>query len=270
MLTDTIYRMLAPLPAARRQFARVARKLPHRLRTVDNRGQRLLVDPSEMSGFYLYYEREYDTPLFEFLDRVVSRYRTVIDLGANIGVYTCYFAARVPQVIAFEPDPGPYRALQQNLALNNLQNVTLHQTCVGQHNGTVTFYSGVSANSGLGSIIGGSGPAIERPLVRLDDVVSPGDGRVLMKVDIEGAEWAALQGAKKLLTAPGTAVDILMEVHPEQLNEAGISLDDLRALLVELGYTVTGMGPQGPDLPAAGATPRQRFWWATRSSGNTA
>jgi FkbM family methyltransferase len=270
VLTDTIYRMLAPLPAAQRQFARVVRKLPHRWRVVANRGQRLMVDPSGMSGFYRYYEREYDVPLFDFLDRIISRYRTVIDLGANIGVYTCYFAARVPEVIAFEPDPAPHASVQKNLALNNLQNVTLHDACVGADNGTVTFYSGNSANSGIGSILGGGGAAIERPLVRLDDVVSPGSGRVLMKMDIEGAEWAALLGATRLLTAPDAPVDILMEVHPEQLGQAGIALDDLRALLVELGYTVAGIGPHGPDPSTAAATPPQRFWWATRPSGNTA
>ncbi|MEI9803363.1 MAG: FkbM family methyltransferase [Pseudolabrys sp.] len=240
------------------------RRLPHRRRTVDMRGQQLSIDPSESSGFYLYYEREYDDQIFNFLNSIIGRYVVALDIGANIGVYTCYLAARVPQVIAFEPDPAVCAWLRSNLALNRLNNVTVHQACVGREKGMVKFFSAEDRNSGIGSMIDAPGASREMPCVCLDDLFQPPFGPCLIKLDIEGAEWLALQGARRLLSAPDVSVDILMEVHPEQLQKAGVSLHDLHALLAQMGYQIFGIGTGGL-IPLPPQARGERFWWATRS-----
>ncbi len=74
MLTDSIYRSLNSMPELQRQFKRVVLKLPHRQRLVHHFGQQLWVDPSEMHGFYLYYEREYDDYIFNFLSAQATKY----------------------------------------------------------------------------------------------------------------------------------------------------------------------------------------------------
>lgn len=264
MLTDKIYHALVSFPKAKRQLARVLHRLPHRRRIVERRGQHLIVDPSELSGFYLYYEREYDDRVFDFLDGVIGRYRLAIDIGANIGVYTCYFAARVAQVVAFEPDSIPYERLLRNLALNGLSNVAVHRLCVGRETGTVKFLSGDSRNRGIGSTIGAAAGGSEFPACSLDDFFRAPLGPCLIKMDIEGAEWLALQGARRLLSAADAAIDILLEVHPDQLRTIGVGIGELRSLLSEFGYACWAIGPRGlAALPADDTA--ERFWWASRN-----
>lgn len=103
MITYAIYRALARVPALKRQFRRIVKRLPHRNRLVEHPGLRMVVDPSELSGFYLYYDREYDDHVFRFIQERAGRYRRAVDLGANIGVYTAFLAGRIARVDAFEP-----------------------------------------------------------------------------------------------------------------------------------------------------------------------
>jgi FkbM family methyltransferase len=53
----------------------------------------------------------------------LSDIKTVIDLGANIGVSSAFFLSRWPaaRVIAVEPDPGSYALMRSNLSLYNAQ-----------------------------------------------------------------------------------------------------------------------------------------------------
>src|SRR6266487_6593874 len=106
-------------------------------RVIEQRGQRLIVDPTELSGYYLYYEQAYDREVFDFLETVMSDYSRVLDVGAKIGVYTVFFAARVPPVDAFEPVREVVPRLTENIALNRFSNVALHEVCVSGDDGTV-------------------------------------------------------------------------------------------------------------------------------------
>jgi FkbM family methyltransferase len=269
LLSDVIYHALAPFPRLKRQAARVVRRLPHRQRVVSMRGQSLSIDPSELSGFYLYYEREYDVPIFDFLDTIVGRYSMALDIGANIGIYTCYLAARVARVIAFEPDEENCRSLAENLGRNQLGNVTIERACVGRESGTAKFFTADRRNNGIGSMIEAPGEARGIRCVCLDDLFRPPFGPCLIKLDIEGAEWLALSGARRLLSAPDVSADILMEVHPDQLRKAGIGLDKLHSLLVEMGYNVSGLDAHGLHALSM-QQDGERFWWATKTPRKSA
>jgi FkbM family methyltransferase len=264
LLTDRLYRYLGALPTVQAQARRIVKKLPHRLRVVERRGQRLIVDPSELSGFYLYYEREYDDFVFNFFDKIIYGYSTAFDIGANIGAYTCYFAARVDRVIAFEPEPSLCAWLGKNIALNSLTNVVVHEACVGLADGAVDFFPADKRNFGTGNIVAGTGTVIQRPCTSLDKLMATASfGPSIIKMDIEGAEWLALQGARQVLTRPDLRVDLLIEIHPKEIEGLGGSTQDLRELLLELGYSTMALTPQGlHSFEPSGA--EQRFWWVTR------
>jgi hypothetical protein len=68
MLTDFLFRSVGASPFCRSQLRRILTRLPSR-RIVAHRGQRLIVDPTELSG---YYEQAYDRDVFDFLETVVS------------------------------------------------------------------------------------------------------------------------------------------------------------------------------------------------------
>ena len=124
------------------------RRLPHRQRLVRHFGQRLLVDPSELTGFYLYYEQEYDDGIFRFLSKRLASFAWAIDLGANIGVYTTFIARYCNSVDAFEPDKHLVSKFERNLHLNGISNVTIHAKCISDVTGTVRFET--SSNRNLG------------------------------------------------------------------------------------------------------------------------
>jgi FkbM family methyltransferase len=201
MVTDKLYRALGSWPLVQAQAKRIVRKLPHRMRTVERFGQRFTVDPSELCGFYLYYEDEYDNFVFDFLKGVIGKYSSAIDIGANIGIYTCFFAARIGYVHAFEPDPFICTWLRRNLALNNLSNVSVHEACVGRSNGIVRFLPGHKKNRGMGRMARMEATGIDRDCICMDKFIEKGfPVPCLIKMDIEGAEWLALQGARRLLS----------------------------------------------------------------------
>jgi hypothetical protein len=127
MLTDAVFRSVSAIPPLQGQLKRFLLRLRADERVIEHRGQRLIVDPTELSGYYLYYEQAYDREVFDFLETVVSDYSRVLDVGANIGVYTVFFAARVPLVDAFEPMREVVPRLTENIAVNALRNVALHE-----------------------------------------------------------------------------------------------------------------------------------------------
>lgn len=79
---------------------------------------------------------------------------TVVDVGANVGVYTSLLSRIVgPQghVLALEPDQDNWRALQKASAENGWQNVELHQTAAADRKGQMSFTRS-SFNSGNHSL----------------------------------------------------------------------------------------------------------------------
>ncbi len=60
------------------------------------------------------------------------------------------------------------------------------------------------------------------------------DSRILLWMDIEGAELRPLEGASGFLREQRPAVHV--EIHPVQLARQGRSADDVRDRLAELGY----------------------------------
>jgi FkbM family methyltransferase len=226
-------------------------------------GQRLWVDPSELHGFYLYYEREYDDYIFSFLGDRLAGFARALDIGANIGVYTSFLAARLEKVDAFEPETSVLPELRANLELNGLTHVTIHATCVAHVSGKVNFESPDKANGGIGKIVEGYG--IEYPCVTLDDFFGSSIGEAcFIKLDIEGGEWLALQGARRVLSYPKVPVSLLIEVHPEQITSLGGSVTELKSLLQSMGYHVYALTPAGVHTLTAALN--ARFWWASSNA----
>jgi len=265
MLTDTIYRSMRPWKGLQRQFKRVLVRLPHRQRMVTRFGRRMWVDPSELHGFCLYYEREYDDYIFQFLAEHLARYRRALDLGANIGVYTLFLAAHVDYVDAFEPEPVVLPKLRANLALNGVQNVVIHETCVGNVSGNVGFEPPCRSNEGIGRVSADCVGASFRRCITLDDFFG---GEVkepcFIKMDVEGSEWLVLQAAQALFR-PNVPVAMLIEVHPEEIRRLGGSTGQLGSRLENMGFRVRALTPDGLQSFDGHDF---RFWWALSDNAN--
>lgn len=169
--------------------------------------------------------------------------RCVIDIGAHIGLVSVPAASVLAdngRIVCFEPATANRRLLERHLALNGL---TQHATVAGQLVGEqdvdqVPFFE-MSSASGMNSIahgaIGDGYSRVERTQVTLDSYcANHGLEPEVVKIDVEGAELAVLRGARNVLTR--CRPQIFLSVHPRHIAALGESVDDLMALIAELGY----------------------------------
>jgi len=183
--------------------------------TITN-GLKMQVDPRDPMGQAIYLYGCYDYPVTRLVEALVRPEMVVFDIGANLGFFSLLASTRCDKVFAFEPLPVNLQRIHRNIQINALRNVTVVEKAVGDREGMATLYVPEGDSSGLASLdqsVGGK--PIEVPMVTLDGFVrSQTLTRVdLIKIDIEGAEVLAFEGARELLSG-ADAPDIIFEAHP--------------------------------------------------------
>jgi len=121
----------------------------------------------------------------------------IVDCGANCGVSVLYFKTLYPQarIVAVEADPHIFRTLEWNIAQRGWSDVTLVNKAVSAGSGTVTFHC---HGTDVGRIhpLDGAVETCSVPIVELDELLTePVD---LLKIDVEGAEAAAIAACQRL------------------------------------------------------------------------
>lgn len=138
-----------------------------------------------------------------------------IDIGANVGVYSCYAAKKGIFVIAFEPSfPNSY-LFSRNIEINQISEYVMNfKLALSNHSGisTLLHHKTISAGNSGASIIGDNFygesfmpitfretclvDTLDRVMANLD--LSPS----LIKIDTDGSEMSILEGANLTLTNP--------------------------------------------------------------------
>lgn len=183
-----------------------------------------------------------------FFRQRVSPGMVVFDVGANIGFYTTLFADLVGstgRVHSFEPDPLSFDVLRRRTARQS--NVTANQAAVGDRSGIITLYCNRSnrADNRVHASLGEeTAETVEVPLTSLDDYCAAIHRIDAVKMDIQGAEVAALRGFRRTLarTLPRW---LLIEFSPEHLRAAGSRPEDFWAILDELDFEPWAFGEDG-------------------------
>lgn len=142
--------------------------------------------------------------------------RTVVDLGANIGLTTLWLRGRyeIDRIIAVEPAADNVQVLRKNLADAA---VTVIHAAVGPEDGTARFAA--SAQSHLGRV-GSTGSRVRQVSMRtVLDALEPGATIDLLKVDIEGAEAQLFSGDLSWLKRVRS---IVIEIHPPGVDRTAI------------------------------------------------
>ena len=154
--------------------------------------------------------------------------RGLVDLGANIGLTSVWFAARhgCSQIVAVEPLAENVVLLRRNLEMNGLA-ATVLQCAVGAAAGEARFAPAQEPNSGQLSAEGVPVAVLAMPTV-LAQFAPDTSGHVL-KVDIEGAERELFASDLSWLSRVDT---ILLEIHPPAADPEAIS-----AVLDEAGFS---------------------------------
>ena len=138
---------------------------------------------------------------------------TFVDVGANLGNYSWWVANENPAVklMLFEPDPKNVQLLRKTIARSGLGAVALHTVALSDSTGVARFIID-DVSGAVGSLIDQRGTiynlqdsyrlkletTVETRV--LDDFYAELVGhRVLMKVDVEGAEARVFRGASRVL-----------------------------------------------------------------------
>ena len=138
-----------------------------------------------------------------FLLRYLRPADSFLDIGANIGIYTLLAASRIQTgtIYSFEALPKNYKRLLENLKINQFNSVKTYSLAISHHSGSIAFEA--SASDCTAHIVNKpTQTTITVPTETLDNLLEeePIENITLAKMDIEGAELFALQGATKLLT----------------------------------------------------------------------
>jgi len=188
-------------------------------------------------------------PWMEALDKELGDLEVVIDVGANIGVVSCWLAKRARVVHAFEPDEKNRYYLQKNKKLNLVENITAYPFAVGDSDGFINFYYRESFGhhgttlKHVSSVV----KALEVPSVTLDKFCSDKMIEIisLLKIDTEGSEINVLMGFDRYITAHKVAMilfehaPVLFERHDQAaevydfLSERNYQIFDLNHTLVD-------------------------------------
>jgi FkbM family methyltransferase len=223
---DTRVRRLPLARPAYRMLYRIARPGAMSAGEVAYRGLRLSVPPEDPTAAALF-AGDYEEAEISLFCSLAAMSRLVVDIGANIGVYTCAAAAHLEKyghVIAFEPVPANLDHLNRNVLANGLSGrVTVEAAAVGEKGGQIKIHlarfigrHSISAANALGA-----SRSISAPMVTLDSYLAAhavGDPDIV-KIDVEGYDGHVLRGAMETLRR--ATPTLFVEYSPSHLTNCG-------------------------------------------------
>ncbi len=138
---------------------------------------------------------------------MLKRSRTVFDVGAHNGLYALVAATEQADrtIYAFEPVPRTFAFLEENIAANDLHNISAFCQAVSDKNGEINLFIPNSIRlPAAASVLEELKDDTERvtvPTITIDSFVA--ENQVadvnLIKIDVEGAEDQVLRGAQETL-----------------------------------------------------------------------
>lgn len=166
-------------------------------------------------------------------------FEEIIDVGANIGLFTIRSKQLWPhaRVLSLEPHPGNFAHLQEHIKINELSGVTAYSEGVADECGCLELNVSARNISGHSMYKPGSS-SVKVPVSTLSDLIHRsgfGKGKILIKVDCEGCEFPLLNGLDQQLAAKFSGIIFEPEL---QL----YSLPDLCRKMQTLGFEVSRFG----------------------------
>jgi len=172
------------------------------------------------------------------------------DIGANVGMYSCFVAPRLPgdQVVAFEPHPVNVSTLRENLELNDLD-VQIEQCGLTDREteGELAVSSDQSGEGRHSLAVSNDEETLPISLRRGDSMIQNGQvpEPTVLKIDVEGAEVGVLEGLRTALQSSCRLCYV--EVHPDRMSNYDSTTDDLRSLFEECGFDLETIGQRKDD-----------------------
>jgi len=206
------------------------------------------VDARSNLVWRLFNDGQYENEILKVAESHISPEKDIIDIGANVGFYTIFFAKHLKgmKVLAIEPTNHAFELLTSNISRNNVadkvilyKGIATNQICERK----ITTIPGMEEFSTVGNKISSSA-ALKGPtqtysvqgttIKNLVETYNLNPG--FIKMDIEGSEFEALDGAADVLR--NFRPLILSELNDSYLSNFGHSSRDVTDLLQSLDYKV--------------------------------
>ena len=169
------------------------------------------------------------------------------DIGANVGLYTCFAGHKTTDgtVVAFEPHPGNVERIEENVDLNGIT-ATVCEVALAKEDGSASLEVHEDVTGVVGNVSKGTDSA---ELVQLPIDLRNGDGMIeqgeipvpdVVKIDVDGGEADVVRGLADTLGHPDCR-SIYCEIHPGALEEYGASAKEVHEVLEEVGFELERM-----------------------------
>ena len=205
-------------------------------------------DLGDWLGQYVYLTGVYEPPTARVIAGLLEPGDTFIDVGANSGFFTLLASTRVGpggRVLAFEPVPAMQKRLLENIALNEVDNVTVHNVALSNTEGVLPLFEGPEGHKGISSLrhIENSAATINVRTLPLDSFSDTLSKLKLVKIDVEGAEQLVLEGMASILHTYHPY--LVLEITDDYLRAFGHGAVQLASRLAAIGYRMFEIEPEG-------------------------
>ncbi len=214
--------------------------------------------------FCILYDRSFEPQSLKTWCRLAPTATGILDIGANVGVYSLVAATlrRDIPIHAFEPNPHAYARLRVNKSVNRFENIIEHPYALSTKNEYTELSWVKKPNSPISSgavIKSRADDTIESAPVPVKKLNGTGlaatlGPRPLIKIDVEGHEALVMTGMTEILQL---GPDIIVETFDQEC------CDLINGALLPLGYRVYLIREQEGDLE-----PREKLVRATRKGTN--
>jgi FkbM family methyltransferase len=222
-------------------------------------GQQILIENPRRNLISrdLFLKGVWEPEVTEYIGPRVSSGMTTIDVGADTGYYTLFFAKRVGKpgrVVAFEPIPSAIDVLERNIRLNGYNNITVCNFALSSRNGSAILEAPRELSRIDMTKHTSNGNSIEIETRIFDECTTELDIRRidLVKVDVEGAELDVLLGMRHSLEKHHPA--LLIEIHPHHITHFDHTVEDLLKFLETMKYSLDPVDKPSLDFTSGNIT----------------
>ena len=202
---------------------------------------------------FLYYHVDLSAaPEVLLMRQLLSAKDVVVDVGANIGYFSLVAAKYAGRVFAIEASPSTCAKLECNLALNPELAQRIQYHCVGltAEEGNAVLYNSL-AQPDLASLQPLTCADTYTEMIRVTtlDALLDKERFSFLKLDVEGGEWAVLQGAAKHLEhdRPIVLVELIESFQARAGSSCQIIVDHLQQLHYSAWLITSSLEGQ-PDI----------------------
>lgn len=203
------------------------------------------LDPASELGDQIIKNNSFEPELTTYISTVLKPGDIFVDVGANEGWFSVYAAKKVGptgKVFAIEPQQRLWEVVIKNFFINGIINYVLVPCAIGTEEQDKELILNPDLNNGGSSFVNAGRsyfwPRQITPIRRMDSFFEQYNlSKVdLMKIDIEGYEYFALQSGVKIFEEKRVE-KIVVDVHTRHLEKLGIPADSIQIFFEEKGYT---------------------------------